>query len=130
MNDIVKLVSAVIIDRGWIFLVRKDGIYIPPGGKPNPGESDEDCLRREIRKELSGTEIGNLTPYKSFRGRSISGSSEIEAMIYFTNIEGKLGKPSAEIEKYSWIHKDSLDRWPFSEATKKMIDSLKFDRLF
>ncbi|MDO8563794.1 MAG: NUDIX domain-containing protein [Nanoarchaeota archaeon] len=130
MSNLVRVVSAAIIDDGWILLVRKNGIYIPPGGKIKPGESQEECLRREIREELSDTEVGPIRQYRPFIGRSISGDSMIKAMIYFTSIHGKLGKPSAEIEGYAWVHRDTKDCWRVSEATRDMMNALYADGLF
>jgi NADH pyrophosphatase NudC (nudix superfamily) len=130
MSNLVKVVSAAIIDRGWILLVRKNGIYIPPGGKIRPGESQEECLRREIREELSGTEVDMIRKYKPFIGPSISGKSMIKAMIYLTSIKGKLGEASGEIENYSWVHKSTRGCWPVSKATRDMMNALYEDGLF
>jgi len=60
MTDLPRIiVTAAIVERNGTFLVtrRPDGVHLAglwefPGGKCEPGESHEDCLRREIREEL------------------------------------------------------------------------------
>jgi 8-oxo-dGTP diphosphatase len=53
------VVTAAVVERDGRFLVtrRQDGVHLEgywefPGGKCEPGESHEDCLRREMREEL------------------------------------------------------------------------------
>lgn len=131
MSDLVKVVSAAIIRDGRLLLVKKNGVHIPPGGKPKTGENDEDCLRREIREELSDTEVLTLTPYKSFRGLSISGRNEIEAVIYRTDINGELGRPSGEIDDYAWVLYSSIcTKYRVSQATIRMAVDLHRDKFF
>jgi len=48
-------IGAAIIEDGKILLVRKRQSWILPGGKPEPKESDIECLCREVSEELSGT---------------------------------------------------------------------------
>jgi ADP-ribose pyrophosphatase YjhB (NUDIX family) len=56
-------INAVIIEDGKILLVRKRQTWILPGGKPGINESDLECLCREIREELSGTQLDNIRYY-------------------------------------------------------------------
>ena len=55
----IHVCAAVIRNNGRILLcTRPDGKHLEglwefPGGKADPGESDEQCLKREIREELS-----------------------------------------------------------------------------
>jgi 8-oxo-dGTP diphosphatase len=60
------VVTAAVIERDGKYLVtrRQDGVHLEgywefPGGKCEPGESLEDCLRRELVEELgTDAEIG------------------------------------------------------------------------
>lgn len=60
-------VSAVLFRRpdGTVLTVRKRGtsMFMLPGGKPESGESEADCARREVHEEL-GIELGpaDITP--------------------------------------------------------------------
>src|SRR5580693_3719546 len=62
-----KLVAA---KRGRILLVRRrrDRLWMFPGGRRRVRETEKDCLRREIRKELPKLKLGRLKLWK--RGQS------------------------------------------------------------
>jgi 8-oxo-dGTP diphosphatase len=58
MTSIV--VTAAVVERDGRFLVTRrltgthlEGFWEFPGGKSDPGESLDDCLRRELREELA-----------------------------------------------------------------------------
>ena len=59
--NLVTVVAAVIERGGLILITRRPtgshlaGLWEFPGGKPDPGESFEDALRREITEELGAT---------------------------------------------------------------------------
>lgn len=67
------VVTAAVIERDGAYLVtrRQRGVHLEgywefPGGKCEPGETLEDCLRRELREELGadahvGAEILTVT---------------------------------------------------------------------
>ena len=61
MADIHKA-GLLWIDNNRILLCRKKGMaeLILPGGRIEPGESEIDCLRRELREELGDVEARNL----------------------------------------------------------------------
>ena len=54
MNVIHKIAAVVIKDNGFL-MVRKAGkdIWTSLGGKPEPGETEEIALMREIKEEVS-----------------------------------------------------------------------------
>jgi 8-oxo-dGTP pyrophosphatase MutT (NUDIX family) len=122
-----KVVSGIAIRDNDYLLVRKNRTYLFPGGKPEPHESDEDCLRREIREELSGTQIKNIRPYRVFEGQSPHKQDQVEVHYYFMDIEGELGRPSGEIDDAVWA--DRQDSFAVSEAAQKAIDALVRERL-
>jgi|ERR1035438_825003 8-oxo-dGTP pyrophosphatase MutT (NUDIX family) len=57
----IRVTAAAIVRDARVLLVRKSSgpTFIPPGGKPEPGESEPETLRREIHEEL-GCDIDNL----------------------------------------------------------------------
>lgn len=62
-----QVTAAVIIEGGKLLLARRApgqslaGMWELPGGKVEPGETPQECLRRELLEELSMTaEIGEV----------------------------------------------------------------------
>jgi 8-oxo-dGTP pyrophosphatase MutT (NUDIX family) len=53
-NDPIRIVAALIVDRGQVLLVRKAGTsaFMQPGGKLEPGELSLAALQRELQEEL------------------------------------------------------------------------------
>lgn len=63
-NELIRVVAAVVSRDGELLVCqrplhkRHGGLWEFPGGKCEPGESDEDALRRELREEL-GVELAS-----------------------------------------------------------------------
>jgi 8-oxo-dGTP pyrophosphatase MutT (NUDIX family) len=59
---VIRVAAAAIVEDGRLLLVSKraaPSVYYLPGGKPDPAETVEDCVRREVREEL-GAELTSL----------------------------------------------------------------------
>ena len=99
----------------------KDTYYIP-GGKRDEGETDEQCLIREIKEELSVDLIPNTLEFADeFEAQAHGKEITIRMKCYFGNYEGEL-TPDSEIEKIVWLkHKDKEKSSP--------VDNLVFDWL-
>jgi len=63
-------ISAAVIRKGCILLVRKKKAWILPGGKPDGNENNIQCLLREAKEELPGARLTVLRFYKSIKGRT------------------------------------------------------------
>jgi 8-oxo-dGTP diphosphatase len=120
-----KVVSGIVLRERELLLVRKGETWILPGGKPEEGESDEDCLRREFREELSKTEIKNIRPYKAFKGRAPHTGDVVSVHYYFVKTEKGIGGASGEISGFTWAR--SKDHYKLSESASKVYDSLESD---
>lgn len=116
-------ISAVIIRGNSILLVKKRNTWILPGGKPNKGESDIDCLVREItQEEIPGTGLTNFRFYKAFKGITPHRGDILLAKVYLADIQGEI-KPGAEIIDIKWV-KD-LEDYKLSDITQKIINHLR-----
>ena len=118
-------IGAAIIDNGKILLVRKRQSWILPGGKPESGESDIECLCREVGEELSGTQLDNIRYYRDFEGKTPHKRDILRAKVYFADIKEELCQPAAEIVAYEWVN--DISRYNLSEITSKIVDSLRRD---
>ena len=106
MNFIDK-VAWVHVEQGRVLSTRSRGkdVYYLPGGKREPGESDETCLRREIREELA-VDIKAATMRKlgvfEAQAHGKTPGLAIKMACYDAEYAGEL-LASAEVEKYVWL---------------------------
>lgn len=93
--------------------MRKRGFptWFKPGGKPEPGESLEQALRREVREELA-TEIGPLTHMGRFVTQAANEPGHtLIADMFLGDLLGE-PLPSAEISELAWKSRDELREGP------------------
>ncbi|MCK5043629.1 NUDIX domain-containing protein [Candidatus Pacearchaeota archaeon] len=119
----IKAISGVVIRDEKILLVRKNDIWILPGGKPHEKESDIECLCREFGEELSGLKIEDIRYYDCFEGRTPCTKDMLKVETYFCEISEGIGKPSQEISGVEWVK--NFSDYNISNVTKKVINSLK-----
>ena len=114
------------INEEGLLLLRKKDIWILPGGKLKDGESDRDCLYRELEEELSVLPLAFIIRefYNSFTGKTPHSNNDLEAKVYFGFIMSSF-KFSNEIDKAEYT-KD-FEKYNLSKITSEIINSLKRD---
>ena len=120
-------INAIVIQDSSLLVVRKKFSWILPGGKPEKGEGDLECLCREIWEELSGTKIKDMSFYGTFEGRTPHKGDIIIANTYFANINGRIYgvRGGDSISEVTWT-KD-FGRYNLSDITFKIVNSLQKD---
>jgi len=110
INDemLIDKVGLFIIKDGKVLFARSKGkksFYIP-GGKREMGETDEECLKREIMEELgSGIVENSLQLYRVFyctHPKSDGTDGILKLTLYFGTLTDK-PKASREIEELKWF---------------------------
>ena len=122
-----KAVCAAIIQNKSILLVEEDGIFKFPGGAREPGESELECLTREIeQEELPGIKLISPKMYGRFEGLSVKQRIPFQLTVYIAEINGTLNPPPEdELNAVAWI-KDTTN-YNLYDITRKIVDSLKKD---
>jgi len=94
-----------------------------PSGKRELLEPSEDSLMREVREE-TGLDIKMVMPFSVFdyqieKPDEIRDSTQINFLV--TSVNDKNVVLSEEHQAFVWITKEEIDKYDFTEATKKVI---------
>lgn len=124
----------IIVDKvAWIHIVDKKilstrskgkDVYYIPGGKRENNESDQECLIREIKEELSVNLIPNSIEYVGQFEAQAHGKAQgivVKMTCYSASYEGEIS-PDSEIAEVVWFtHSDKSKSSP--------VDQIIFDWL-
>ncbi|MBR0693143.1 NUDIX hydrolase [Bradyrhizobium lablabi] len=118
-----KLVAA---RNGKVLLVRRrsDRLWMFPGGRRRPRETEKDCLRREIKEELPKLRLGRLQLWKEVKARKKRSSGRMSDAIFIAKkAKGRLAiGDKNEIDRAAWHKPRGIKLTPTSRYIR--------DRLF
>ncbi|CCE05084.1 conserved hypothetical protein [Bradyrhizobium sp. STM 3843] len=101
-----KSSKLVAVRRGKVLLVRRraDGLWMFPGGRKRPRETDKECLKREIKEELPKLKLGRLQLWKELKARNKrSGRKMNDAIFIAKDAKGRLEIGDArELDRADW----------------------------
>ncbi len=125
-NETVRVVAG-IIRSGSKFLIaqraKKDALYGKwefPGGKVESGETDQQCLMRELDEELGiKVKVGDYVCASYFQhlGRPMEMHS-----FYIDSFEGELRL--IEHQQIKWVEVHNLKKYEFPDADLPIIEKL------
>jgi 8-oxo-dGTP diphosphatase len=121
----IHKVALLVVQDGSLLLCRKRGseTWILPGGKLEPGETQEQCLTREIKEELnSGCEASY---FQSIEDVTASGEP-IRIDLYRGVLSGD-AIPSREIEEL-WWWRPEMEKARLAPSLKNQIVDLVFSQ--
>ncbi len=123
--DWIEVVAAVIERGGRILIARRPrashlaGLWEFPGGKPKPGETPQEALRREITEELgAAVTVGELLETVEWAYPD----KRVRLSFYRCAIEGE-PRP-LEGQEIAWVMPAELDRYQFPPADASLIGRL------
>lgn len=122
----IQVCAAVIFNKSRVYIQKRKagglmgGLWEFPGGKMNPGETEEECLRREIKEELGlSIRIGK----KIMTHRHSYTRFRVTLNVYHCHIHSGTLSPSA-CDEWKWVNSETLNQYPFPAANVKIIKSL------
>ncbi|OGS61956.1 MAG: NUDIX hydrolase [Elusimicrobia bacterium RIFOXYB2_FULL_62_6] len=119
--------AAVIRKNGRILIARRKagdalaGKWEFPGGKLEPGETPEDCLKRELTEEFGiETEIGKFICSSKFEYKHLA----MELLVYsVSHIAGDF--IPADHDKIEWVRPEDLGDYDFAGADIPVVKLLQ-----
>jgi 8-oxo-dGTP diphosphatase len=123
-----KIVIAAVIEKDGLILIarRKEGKQHAgkwefPGGTLEEGETDEQCLRRELQEELAATaEVGDLFCSSEYR---YTPDYTIRLLAYRATVSSDTFKLN-DHEEVRWVKPTDLVDYDFPEADKPIVEKL------
>lgn len=123
----IRVVAAVIQRDGkYLITQRRESAEMPllwefPGGRVEPGETDESALQREFGERL-GAQVKVDRPV-AFRRHDYEGYS-VELVLY----EATLSADELEtkrVNEYRWVPADEFSQYPFPPADQQTLDDFQ-----
>lgn len=123
----IEVSAGLVFREGRLLITQRPagghlaGLWEFPGGKREPGESFEDCLRRELREELAiEVEVRELA-------ESIDHAyPEKEVHLRFFRCAWRAGEPQAlGCAAFRWITAEELDAHEFPPADARLLERLR-----
>ncbi len=124
-----KVIGVAVIwnNQGQILIDRRrpegvlGGLWEFPGGKIEPGETVEECIKREIQEELGITiEVGEhlITINHVY--------THLEVTLNVHHCRHLTGVPQPiECDEIRWVTLDEIDQFPFPKANGQIIAALR-----
>ncbi len=111
-------IAGIIIKDGKMLMLKGRG-YLElwtPGGKVEENETDEECLKRELKEEI-GVELLSAKFFKEYQNPGFyhPDQKKIER-VYIVEVKGE-PKPDAEIESIIWFTKNDFESKKFPMIT-------------
>ncbi|MGE5257379.1 MAG: 8-oxo-dGTP diphosphatase MutT [Hyphomicrobiales bacterium] len=123
----IDVTAAIWVENGKVLIARRRpgvsqaGLWEFPGGKVRPGETPEQCLRREIQEEL-GLEIA----VGKFFGESIHAYEDKTIRLLAYRVSAKNGEVSLnDHAEMAWVTVADLGGYRFCPADIPLVDKLQ-----
>lgn len=120
MADLVKVV-ALFIQDGKLLVGRNINrdLFYGIGGKREQGESNLECLIREVEEEI-GCKVTKHTYFNTFVGPNFDKTFIIEMPCYLVELEGE-PTPNNEVVELRWVSAQTYKTEPLASM---LMDSI------
>jgi len=123
----IDVTAALLIENGRVLIARRRpgasqaGLWEFPGGKVRPGESPEQCLKREIREEL-----GIRIAVEEFFGESVCAYEDRTIRLLGYRVRKEGGEMALnDHAALAWVALADLGRYRFCPADLPFVEKLQ-----
>jgi 8-oxo-dGTP pyrophosphatase MutT (NUDIX family) len=104
MQDKIRKIVGCLIRDNKLLVVRKKGkeVYTSLGGRPEPGETEEETLRREVKEEI-GCEVTAITYLGTFEEKAVFDDAIVQLVAYVIDVKGTPRLVDDELEELRWV---------------------------
>ena len=100
---IIHKIGAIILRDRTILVAKKKDTFIMPGGRIEPGESDLDCLRRELEEEFQ-VQVQSYYYFHTFEdAAALDPGMKVSMKVYLVTIAGE-PRASGEITEIAYVN--------------------------
>jgi 8-oxo-dGTP diphosphatase len=123
----IRVVAAVISKEGkYLITQRRGSAVLPglwefPGGRVEPGETDEIALKREVRERLG---IDVVVKERMARRHHEYEGYSVELSLYEATLEPGADLAPVRVADFKWVASDEFDQYPFPAADQATTDQL------
>jgi len=119
MMKMIKKCAILLVRNNRVLLTREenDKRFLTPGGKYNDGETDIQCLQRELEEEIGTKAKENTLKFLQEFEYEDGDDRTVNIRTYTGELENE-PKPSGEIEEIKWFSREDLQSLPVEITTK------------
>jgi 8-oxo-dGTP diphosphatase len=122
----IRVVAAVLERDGrYLITQRRATAVLPlmwefPGGKVEPGETDQQALKRELKHRLGvDIDVGKLISFVSHPYEHYV----VDLFLYECNLLNEALEPRA-VAAFKWVASSEFDQYPFTPADEASMNKL------
>jgi 8-oxo-dGTP diphosphatase len=122
----IRVVAAVLERDGrYLITQRRAAAVLPmmwefPGGKVEPGETDQQALKRELEHRLGvGIDVGKLISFVSHPYEHYV----VDLFLYECTLLTEALEPRA-VNAFKWVASTEFDQYPFTPADEASMNKL------